>query len=147
MDAISQTTLVQIMAWRRSGDKPLSEPMMVSLLKHIYVLRPQWVKKSLHLNAALVWNLISHIPSVPSSKVSHAINIHLISMKFKRSKLSNPKNTHTKNYIKPKRLSHKILIWTKMAITFGEECRCMNIWMMKCISTLMGWGWGVSFFN
>ena len=27
--------LVQIMAWRRSGDKPLSEPMMVSLLAHI----------------------------------------------------------------------------------------------------------------
>ena len=29
--------LVQIMAWRRSGDKPLSEPMMVSLLTHICV--------------------------------------------------------------------------------------------------------------
>ena len=28
-------SLVQIMAWRRPGDKPLSEPMMVSLLKHI----------------------------------------------------------------------------------------------------------------
>ena len=27
--------LVQIMAWRRSGDKPLSEPMMVSLQTHI----------------------------------------------------------------------------------------------------------------
>ena len=27
--------LVQIMAWRRPGDKPLSEPMMVSLLTHI----------------------------------------------------------------------------------------------------------------
>ena len=27
--------LVQIMAWRRSGDKPLSEPMMDSLLTHI----------------------------------------------------------------------------------------------------------------
>ena len=35
--------LVQIMAWRRSGDKPLSEPMMVSLLTHICVTRPQWV--------------------------------------------------------------------------------------------------------
>ena len=35
--------LVQIMAWRRSGDKPLSEPMMVSLLTHICVARPQWV--------------------------------------------------------------------------------------------------------
>ena len=36
--------LVQIMAWRRPGDKPLSEPMMISLLTHIYVIRPQWVK-------------------------------------------------------------------------------------------------------
>ena len=35
--------LVQIMAWRRTGDKPLSEPMMVSLPTHIYVTRPQWV--------------------------------------------------------------------------------------------------------
>ena len=35
--------LVQIMAWRRSGDKPLSEPMMVSLLTHICVTRPQWM--------------------------------------------------------------------------------------------------------
>ena len=35
--------LVQIMAWRRPGDKPLSEPMVVSLLTHICVTRPQWV--------------------------------------------------------------------------------------------------------
>ena len=35
--------LVQIMAWRRPGDKPLSEPMLVSLLTHICVARPQWV--------------------------------------------------------------------------------------------------------
>ena len=31
------------MAWRRPGDKPLSEPMMVSLMTHICVTRPQWV--------------------------------------------------------------------------------------------------------
>ena len=31
------------MAWRHSGDKPLSEPMMVSLPTHICVIRPQWV--------------------------------------------------------------------------------------------------------
>ena len=35
--------LVQIMARRRPGDKPLSEPMIVSLLTHICVTRPQWV--------------------------------------------------------------------------------------------------------
>ena len=33
--------LVQIMAWCRPGDKPLSEPMMVNLLTHICVTRPQ----------------------------------------------------------------------------------------------------------
>ena len=38
------TTFVQVMAWRRPGDKPLSEPMTVSLLTHICVTRPQWVK-------------------------------------------------------------------------------------------------------
>ena len=37
------TALIQIMAWRRPGDKPLSELMMVSLLTHICVTRPQWV--------------------------------------------------------------------------------------------------------
>ena len=35
--------MVQIMAWRRPGDKPLSEPMMISLLTHICVARLQWV--------------------------------------------------------------------------------------------------------
>ena len=38
--------LVQTMAWHRPGDKPLSEPMMVSLLTHICVSRPQWVDVS-----------------------------------------------------------------------------------------------------
>ena len=37
--------LVQIMAWHRPGDKPLSEPMMVSLPTHICVTGPQWVKR------------------------------------------------------------------------------------------------------
>ena len=32
--------LVQIMAWSRSGDKPLSEPVMVCLRTHICVTRP-----------------------------------------------------------------------------------------------------------
>ena len=39
--------LVQIMAWRWPGDKPLSEPMMVRLPMHKCVTRPQWVNKGL----------------------------------------------------------------------------------------------------
>ena len=36
--------LIQIMAWRQPGDKPLSEPMMIRLPTHRCVARPQWVK-------------------------------------------------------------------------------------------------------
>ena len=57
--------LVQIMAWRRPGDKPLSEPMMVRLPTHICVTRPRlflyaelWVTPLLH---AELW-LFAHTP-------------------------------------------------------------------------------------
>ena len=36
-------TLVQVMAWHRPGDKPLSEPMMVRLPMHLCITQPQWV--------------------------------------------------------------------------------------------------------
>ena len=36
--------LAQMMAWRRPGDKPLSETMVVRLRTHIGVTRPRWVK-------------------------------------------------------------------------------------------------------
>ena len=46
--------LVQMMAWRRPGDKPLSEPMMVSLPTHICVARPQWVKQNHRQKLSLI---------------------------------------------------------------------------------------------
>ena len=53
--------LVQIMAWRRPGDKPLSEPMMVSLLTHICVTRPQWVNILRPDDADMrPWNMVCH---------------------------------------------------------------------------------------
>ena len=36
--------LVQVMSWRRTGDKPLSEPMVVRSPMQLCVTRPQWVK-------------------------------------------------------------------------------------------------------
>ena len=38
--------LFYIMSWRRPGDKPLYKPMMLCLLTHICVTRPQLVKES-----------------------------------------------------------------------------------------------------
>ena len=52
--------LVQIMAWRRSGDKPLSEPMMIILLTHICVTRPQWVKLCLRQIECIMFVCVLH---------------------------------------------------------------------------------------
>ena len=54
--------LVQIMAWRRPGDKPLSEAMMVNLPTHICITRPQWVNplmpgSRLKINCNLKFNI------------------------------------------------------------------------------------------
>ena len=46
--------LAQIMAWRRPGDKPLSDPIMVNLLTHICVTRPQWVKMGIKFVASRI---------------------------------------------------------------------------------------------
>ena len=58
--------MVQIMAWRRRGDKPLSGPMVVCLPTHICVARPQWVKEY-HIDTCITLHNI-HIASQPFNK-------------------------------------------------------------------------------
>ena len=53
--------LFQIMAWCRPGDKPLSEAMMVSLLTHICVARPQWVKRRIYAHSPNCWLFQCHL--------------------------------------------------------------------------------------
>ena len=48
--------LVQMMAWRRPGAKPLSELMMVSLPTHTRVSRPQWVK---YIHIESMWYFVA----------------------------------------------------------------------------------------
>ena len=50
--------LVQIMAWRRPGDKALSESMMVSLLTQICITRPQWVN---FVHTEFIWGNIKNL--------------------------------------------------------------------------------------
>ena len=47
--------LFQIMAWRRPGDKPLSEAMVFSLLTYICVTRPQWVNNNWDFAKFEIW--------------------------------------------------------------------------------------------
>ena len=53
--------LIKIMAWRRSGDKPLSEPMMARLPTHICVTRPQWLTFNTYLHLCLLCALLNCI--------------------------------------------------------------------------------------
>ena len=41
-------SLVQIIAWRRAGDKLLSEPMMSTSLTNICIIRPHWLRNHPH---------------------------------------------------------------------------------------------------
>ena len=55
-------TLVQVMAWLRPSDKPLSEPMMVRLLMHICVTRPQlvkWMSQDLADNVSILFQVMA----------------------------------------------------------------------------------------
>ena len=45
--------LDQIVARRQPGNKPLSEPMMVSLLTHMWVTQPQWVQRKWTISMTL----------------------------------------------------------------------------------------------
>ena len=72
---INIPALVQIMAWRRLGDKPLSEPMLVSLLTHICVTRPQWVN---WLCPGDNYMLVISLPSLVQA-VAHHINHYWVS--------------------------------------------------------------------
>ena len=70
--------LVQIMAWRRSGDKPLSEPMVDSLLTHICVTRPQWVKPvSAFHNIRSRMIFLTHINLNCAQRANGAVNYQL----------------------------------------------------------------------
>ena len=61
--------LVQIMAWRLQDHKPLFEPNMVSLLTHISINQPQWVKSNTRADSRFApsqWET-----SLQSNAVSH----------------------------------------------------------------------------
>ena len=68
--------LVQIMAWRRPGDKPLYGPMMVRLPTHLCVTRPQWVNSIFNqvalpfpvmILARIRWIFLTLVPAIQNT--------------------------------------------------------------------------------
>ena len=60
------SALVQIMAWRRPGDKPLSEPMVVRLMTHICVIRPQWVNSKIMTSTVTSDRVVDNLAKCPT---------------------------------------------------------------------------------
>ena len=69
--------LVQVMAWHWTGNKTLSEPMMVGLLMHISFTWPQWVKGPLlfRMKQTLFFNCILS-PAIITENNTHNRAIH-----------------------------------------------------------------------
>ena len=82
--------LVQILVWRRPGDKPLSEPMMVSLLTHICVTQPQWVKASCYTENSAVCS--RSYPTTKGISALHFLWNPLTTGEFPAQKSRNEKN-------------------------------------------------------
>ena len=75
-------SLFQIMAWRRPGNKPLSETINFSLPTHICVARPQWVKtwrcNNMEMHSALLALCEGNPPVTSSFPSQWATNVELI---------------------------------------------------------------------
>ena len=78
--------LVRIMAWRRPDDKPLSEPIMVSFLTHMCIIRPQGVKHW-HWSNFTMSESLSEPFAVPPRPIHtiHDMGVYLDLEKFKPS--------------------------------------------------------------
>ena len=79
------SALVQIMAWRRPGDKPLYEPMMVSLLTHICITRTQWVNGLVpNSSPVITWTNLNLLPFLSLRINFSEIFIKILSFSIKK---------------------------------------------------------------
>ena len=116
---VQLTTLsVQIMAWRRPSDKPLSEPMMVSLLTHICVTRPKWVNPS--VDNWLGWNYF-FIPNFNGSALGYGNEQVISHTLLYMCLLMHAGSIHVSNSVPKCELSIKNLMIKWPAFNFHRE--------------------------
>ena len=74
----SKWALVQVIAWCQRGDKPLSELMMIILLTHIFVTRPQWGNTSRCFMLFEAVSEIDHFDPCPPSAPTGIVDRHCV---------------------------------------------------------------------
>ena len=73
------------MAWRRPGDKPLSEPMLVRLLAHTCVTLPEWIEVQSPYAELFTEYMYTHIFNL-FSIIMKKIHIILIETIYEKNK-------------------------------------------------------------
>ena len=118
------------MAWRRPGDKPLSEPMMVCVLTHICVTRrTQWVnKRGIWYQLSSV--LVNHSVGFHNSSFSSTLTFYWISLSF----LHSVPTIHLENFIAITLVRIPYWItnrnWHSKLFTNGYwECNCLQCFL------------------
>ena len=66
--------LIQIIAWRRPDDRPLSQPMVVRLPTHVCVTRSQWV--------LFLWRILECIHNVQINLYERPISHYIQQFRF-----------------------------------------------------------------
>ena len=113
--------LVQIMAWGQLCAKPLSEPMMFSLLMHICITRPQWVND---------WGLAAYSCIFITELGRHWLSKGLVSshnliqywLIIDRILRNEPQWNMNRN----RQISHKENIFKKMSAKWQPFCLSLN---------------------
>ena len=121
-------SLVQIMDWRRPGDKSLSEPKMVRLLTHMCVTQPQWVNIWCFTHCGSVELIMNHYtwPSLAQIMAYYLFNNTKPSSKFIFNQTLGSKfqlnwNGNTTIFIKENEPQNAIC---KMAAFLAQTLKC-----------------------
>ena len=109
-------SLVQIMAWCRPGNKPLSEPIMVRLRTH--VTRPQWVKTPPHGWQRPVYSSVNTTAADDLVTQGSQASTAIILTKFLQNSM----------YSAPKGVTHWFL---KKIFIFKIECSNWLLWIIS----------------
>ena len=156
-------TLVQVMAWRRPGDKPLSEPMMVRLPTHICITRPHWVLTDAGLNKMATLQATFrhvHYNDVMMGPIASQITSLTIVYSIVYSDADQRKHQSSASLVFvrgihrwPVNFPHKWPVTRKMfplddcimILSRDDVWICSRILMRYVVSLLgvgVGWGWG-----
>ena len=109
--------LVQEMAWRRPGDKPLSEAMVGSLLTHIYVTRPQWVKSSLITDSSIVCKQFVPVYNWENTQSSATLAFMVTREILTKGQWCAKGSVSWRHHEKPSMLEQMVAIWRQIQAT------------------------------